>query len=208
MFNIKKIVTGVFQENTYLVYKNQSVVIIDPGDDFANIDKFIIENDLKPKAILGTHGHIDHVASANKFKEKYGIPFYLNSEEQFNLDYLKELSERYNVKYWGTPKIDVDLSKENEVEIDGLNIQIIQSPGHSAGGVLFKIDDTVFCGDTIFRNSIGRTDLPGGNMETLRKTILENIYTLPDETKLYPGHIEMTTVGYEKKNNQYIKKEN
>jgi len=92
MYKVKKIITGVFQENTYLIYNNKDVIIIDPGDDFEKIDLFIRENELLPKAILGTHGHIDHISSVYPLKEKYNILFYLNSKEQINLDHLEEIS--------------------------------------------------------------------------------------------------------------------
>ncbi|MDA3872097.1 MAG: MBL fold metallo-hydrolase [Candidatus Marinimicrobia bacterium] len=204
MFTIKKIITGIFKENTYLIYNNKNVIIIDPGDDYEKIDLFISDNQLLPKAILGTHGHIDHISSVYQLKEKYKIPFYLNSKEKINLDHLEEISNRYNIKYFGTPEIDIDLQKEDEISIDEFKFKIIQSPGHTYGGVLFKIDNIVFCGDTIFKNSIGRTDLPGGDIKILKKTILEKIYTLSEDTKLYPGHLEITTVKHEKYNNQYV----
>ena len=204
MFTIKKIIAGIFKENTYLIYNNKNVIIIDPGDDYEKIDLFISDNQLLPKAILGTHGHIDHISSVYQLKEKYNIPFYLNSKEKINLDHLKEISNRYNIKYFGTPEIDVNLEKEDEISIGEFKFKIIQSPGHTYGGVLFKIDNIVFCGDTIFKNSIGRTDLPGGDIKILRKTILEKIYTLSENTKLYPGHLEITTVKHEKYNNQYV----
>ncbi len=204
MFKVKKIVTGVFQENTYLIYNNKEVIIIDPGDDFKKIDQFIGNNNLTPKAILGTHGHIDHISSVYQLKEKYHIPFYLNSKEQINLDHLKKISDKYNIKYNGTPEIDIDLEGKNKITISEFNFKIINSPGHTLGGILFKIDDIVFCGDTIFRNSIGRTDLPGGDIKILKDTILKNIYTLPEDTKLYPGHLGITTVKHEKYNNSYV----
>ncbi|MFA6618083.1 MAG: MBL fold metallo-hydrolase [Candidatus Neomarinimicrobiota bacterium] len=192
-----------FQENTYILAKNNEVLIIDPGDRMENILPYINPKD-KVLAVLATHGHLDHVSSAKKLCEKFGCPFIINSKDQALLDHLKKSCESYRQEYYGTPKIDIDIADKKALSIGPFDIKILHTPGHSQGGVCFLVDGILFSGDTLFRRSIGNTTFYGGDLETLLNSIKNELFTLADETIVYPGHMGTTTIAEEKKYNPYL----
>lgn len=172
--NIKKLVVGPLQENCYIVEKEGESLIIDPGDE---ADKIIASITYPPVAILITHNHFDHVGAVLSLKEKYNIPVY-----------------------------DYNNLKEGELSTGKFNIDVIYTPGHTSDSVTFyfKEEKTMFTGDFLFKESIGRTDLSTGNFKEMQKSI-RKILTYSDIIKVYPGHGEDTTLGQEKKYNEYLK---
>lgn len=213
---IGRIVLGVCSTNTYFVYREgaEECIVIDPADYgrmiFANLNK----NGLRVAGILLTHGHFDHIwgvedlrAAANEVAEHHGyaaVQVYACDAERGLLG-----SARKNVSESAgracTVDADVYVKDGAEIEIAGVRCRVIATPGHTEGGCCFYFEEAGFCvcGDTIFQESVGRTDLPTGSMGTLIRSIKEKLLVLPEDTKLYPGHGDSTTVGHEKKYNPF-----
>lgn len=193
----------VFQENTYILVKNNEVIIIDPGDSMENI---LPEIDPAHKlvAILATHGHLDHISSVVPLKHRYSCPFIMNSRDQELLDNHQNSCSMFQQEYYGTPQIDIDIADKNEFEIGNFNIKILHTPGHTKGGVCYLIDEKLFSGDTLFYRSIGHVNQYDGNPETLIHSIKTKLYALPNDTIVYPGHMGISMIGEEKKFNPYV----
>jgi len=198
------ITSGLFQQNCFIVENEGQALIIDPGEGFRKVSEIISQRALQPMAILCTHGHIDHVLGVAPLQEQFKIPFYMHSADHYLLDNLERACQKYGLPYHGTPKIDFDIAGIKSAELAGLTVEFLHSPGHTPGGVLIRFEKFVFSGDTIFYRGIGRTDFPGGNFDTLQKSIRKVVYTLPDDTELIPGHSRATTVGEEKYQNPFV----
>ncbi len=198
---------GPFMVNSYLVIniKEKKCILIDPGHDIrALMDK--IENDsLTLEAIVATHGHIDHVEGVNSVQEKYKVPFYANEKDLELIKTVPMQSMMFGVKNPGDIVIDKNLPESGELELAGLKLTLIHTPGHSQGSISIMIGDNVFTGDALFNGSIGRTDLPGGNYNLLINSIKQKLFTLPESHKVYSGHGPDTTIGYEKKMNPFFR---
>lgn len=208
---IKSFTFNAFQENTYVLYDHtKECVIVDPGCQVINEEKqlfqFIEKNQLSPKAILNTHCHIDHVFGINAVKSKYNIPFYCHEGEIEGLKRVPSYAPVYGfqVEEIAPPEKTID---ENELFLFGeTELEIRFTPGHSPASVCFihHKSKQVIAGDVLFRNSIGRTDLPGGNYQTLMKSIEDKLLTLDNSYKLFAGHGMTTTIGEERLNNPFI----
>jgi hydroxyacylglutathione hydrolase len=197
---------GPFQVNSYLVYDSsaRSGIIIDPGSEIEDLCALIERDRIQLNAILCTHGHIDHVAGVNEVKAKFGIPLWMNRGDDELLATLPQQARMFGVKSPGSVLIDYELSSVGTVEIGGMQIILLHTPGHSRGSLSFVIGDAVFSGDTLFNFSIGRTDLPGGNYEDLITAIEDKLFGLPDKTRVYSGHGPETTIGKEKEFNPFF----
>ena len=213
---IGRMVLGTVGTNTYFVYREgaQECIVIDPADYGRQIYANLSKNSLRVVGILLTHGHFDHIwgveglrAAANEVAEHHGydaVKVYACEAEREILG-----SARKNVSESAGRACTVDADeyvKDGEViEIAGISCRVIATPGHTEGGCCFYFEEAGFCvcGDTIFQESVGRTDLPTGSMGTLVRSIKEKLFVLPEETKLYPGHGDSTTVGHEKKFNPF-----
>ena len=195
---------SVFQGNTYFLFKNDQVLIIDPGDDPNLLIEEINKNKYKIQAVLATHGHIDHIIAAAEICDKYSCPFIMSSHDEGVLNSLESACVGFEMEYFGTPKIDIDIADENELQIGDFSLKIYHTPGHTEGGVCYLIENILFSGDTLFHRSIGRTDLPGGDHGKLLRSIKDVLYALPDDTMVYPGHMGTTRIGEEKKHNPFV----
>ncbi len=204
---------GPFEVNTYIVFNDETKeslrekegFIIDPGGQENKIDQIIRDENIELKFILNTHCHIDHVAMDNYFKEKYGIGIIAAKEEEYIIKNLKEQAEYLGFKYTGDIAIDRYLKEGEIINIKGIKVMPIFTPGHSPGSTSFLVDDKhLFSGDTLFKSTIGRTDLFGGSSEQIISSIKNKLMILKDEVKVYPGHGESTTIGYERKYNPYL----
>ncbi|MFH1729884.1 MAG: MBL fold metallo-hydrolase [Pseudomonadota bacterium] len=206
MINIKKFCVGPIYVNTYIVndFKTKKAIIIDPGGENELILQYLNENNLQTEFIIATHGHIDHVAGAKELCNELNLPFYLNSLELNNLELSKLVAPKYGYLDFEIPEVYFDLNENTQLSIGNVAIKIISTPGHTAGGISLLIDEKLFSGDTIFFESIGRCDLPGGHEGTLLKTIQDKIFSLPGEIIIFPGHGQQTSVAYEKESNPYI----
>jgi len=205
--NIHKITAGPFQENGYIVHSKGSsdCIFIDPGDSSNLYIKEIENNNLKPIGILNTHGHIDHVHAVQPLKDHYSIPFYLHKNDTMLLrDHYQEICLMYGMVPGKTPEVDVELNNESEVLMGEYIIKIIHTPGHTPGGLCYQINGDIFTGDTLFKGSIGRTDLPGGNYNTLMDSLKLLIEDVPGNTKVHSGHGYSTTMKDEVLSNPFL----
>ena len=211
MFSVKQFTFSPVQENTYVVYNEKNVAcIIDPGCYYENernqLKEFIETRSLLPKYLLNTHCHLDHVFGNKFIHDTYGLTLHCHPNEKLVLDFAPAAG-----KMWGLPFDNYEgdlifLNDGDQLELDKDTFKILLAPGHSPGSICFycKEQQFVIGGDVLFRESIGRTDLPGGDHQTLLKSIREKLFTLPDEVMVHQGHGPSTTVGYEKKNNPFL----
>ncbi|MCH5329441.1 MAG: MBL fold metallo-hydrolase [Alistipes sp.] len=209
---IHRFVFNPLQENTYILWDDTSeCVTVDAGNLSAREDRalsdFIEAQGLKPVAAVNTHGHFDHLAGASYVCATYGVPFAMSSKDAFLLAAASQTARMYGVETGETPsKIDIDLDASDSFTFGNTTLRVIPVPGHTPGHVaLFEPDSgTLLSGDTLFRESIGRTDLAGGDYSWIMRSILEKIMPLGDEVRVLPGHGEETTIGHESLYNPFI----
>ena len=203
---IKQIVTGMIGENCYLVCQNGSALIIDPGAEPEKIKQAIETAAVKPLAILLTHTHYDHIGAVDDIRDVYEIPVYVSPLEQ---DWLGDPVKNFSADK-SSPVTARDAEHLFEMDkfydIGEFHFKVVHTPGHSPGSVslLFEEDGVAFTGDALFGGSVGRTDIPGSEPEKLLPGIQKQLFTLPDDTRVYPGHRGDTTIGREKKTNPYF----
>lgn len=211
MLNVKAFTFNPIQENTYLLYNGlNEALIIDPGCYFPEeedeIKAFITQKGLTLKLLLNTHCHLDHVFGNRFIAETYGLPLHLHRLEQPLLDYAPASGLMYNLPFDNYQGEFVYLEPGKNIKLGDDELEVLFTPGHSPGSVSFysRGGGFVIGGDVLFQNSIGRTDLPGGNHETLLGSIRTQLFTLPEETIVYSGHGPATTVGKEKRTNPFF----
>ncbi|MFH2035867.1 MAG: MBL fold metallo-hydrolase [Candidatus Zixiibacteriota bacterium] len=203
---IETIPVSPFETNCYLVAQGveQDCVIIDPGDEDEKIIRYMEKGKLIPSAILLTHGHGDHIGAVEPLKAKYNLPLYIGKgDEPLLASPSANMSAifGFNIE---CPPADHLVSDSDVIRIKNMEFVVFATPGHSPGGVCYYIGNRLFCGDTLFNGSIGRTDLPGGNYSQLINSIQKSILSLPDDIICYPGHGPATTVGEERRSNPFI----
>lgn len=210
---IKKFQFNPFPVNTYVVWDNASkeCAIIDPGcywqEEFDELKQFIATNELSVKYILLTHLHLDHALAVPAVKKLYGVPFMANKKDAFLLQNAKQQAASYGLRLQDEPiEIDGDIQEGDIFRLGNEEIEVLEVPGHSPGSVVFYLpqDKKMIVGDVLFRQSIGRTDLPGGNHQTLLDGIQKKLFTLPSDTVVYSGHGPETSIGYEKDFNPFF----
>lgn len=201
---MQRILAGAMRTNCYLIYDEETreALILDPADEEAKLARMLKEQGLKPAAILLTHGHFDHIGAVEPLRKQYGIRVYCLAEEKElmeNPGY--NLSELFGAGFGVTP--DVTLRDGEELCLAGFRIQVIATPGHTAGSCCyyFPEDRFLISGDTLFEESVGRTDFPTGSTSMLVRSIRERLFVLPEDTPVYSGHGEATTIGHEKQYN-------
>jgi glyoxylase-like metal-dependent hydrolase (beta-lactamase superfamily II) len=200
------------EENTYLL-SNESgdAIIIDPGcyftAEFETLEGHILHNGLRPLQLLNTHCHLDHVFGNKRMAEKYGLELFIHPMEEKMLEFAPASGAMYGLSFDNYKGPLHFLNEGDIVKLGSDELKVITAPGHSPGSICFYCEAQHFLigGDVLFLGSIGRTDLPGGNHEQLLRNIREQLFVLPDETIVYPGHGQQTTIGHEKKNNPYVK---
>jgi len=203
---IKMLTVGEIASNNYLVIckKTKQAVLIDAGGDFEATMKALKEEQAKLKSIFYTHAHFDHISGDYELKKGTGARTYLHENDKFLVQKFKEQLMMFGMKAVNSPVIDEYIEDGQVLTVGDLEFRVIHTPGHSPGSVCFLIGKTLFAGDTLFANSVGRTDLPGGSFEQLRESVVNKLFVLDEEVKVYPGHGYETTIGHEKENNPFF----
>lgn len=212
MLKFKSFIFNPFSENTYVVYaESGECVIIDPGCGTPNEENqlfgFIDSHRLKPLMAINTHGHIDHILGNAAVKQKYGIEVAAHPNVNADFERSKQQSQFFGMPFRGECELPDRLLKDGEIiNVGEGTLEVICTPGHAEGSISLyaEMEGWVFTGDALFCRSIGRTDFPGGNYETLRNSIRERLFHLPDDTEVFSGHGESTTIFDERKYNMFL----
>jgi glyoxylase-like metal-dependent hydrolase (beta-lactamase superfamily II) len=207
---VKGIVVGVFTENCWVIgsRKTGEAIAIDPGDQADDILAMAKDMGVRIKMIANSHGHLDHILGVRGLKEATGAKFLLHEGD---VEIAKGSAS--SAEMWlgrpvePPPDPDAYVSDGDEVEVAGVKLKVIHTPGHTPGSVSYYTEGMLFCGDTLFHGSIGRTDLPGGDHKQEMSSIVDRLLELPDETIVLPGHMNQTRIGFERQANPFILQE-
>ncbi len=205
MLKIRSVTVGALATNCYLVGADDAdcIVMIDPGGEPEVLLEEAREMGKRVEAILLTHGHVDHIAGAGEIQRATGAKVYAHAADAA----MTKKPDPYWASLVGGVEacgVDVELGDGDELHLAGLDISVMHTPGHSPGGVCFITADALFCGDTLFAGSIGRTDLPGADTQAMNASLRRLASTLPDETRVFPGHGPATTMRQEKAGNPFL----
>ncbi|MDP4092876.1 MAG: MBL fold metallo-hydrolase [Bacillota bacterium] len=196
--------TGMFGSNTYIIGEKGKGVVIDAGAGADEIISVAEKNKLELTHVILTHGHIDHICNVDELRNKTGVSVAVHKEDAECLtDHILNGSSFFIGSKAFKPA-DILLNDGETLVAGNLEFEIIHTPGHTRGGICIKTGDMVFTGDTLFRLSIGRTDLPGGSMEEILSSIQNKLFNLNENLKVYPGHGEPSTIGFERRNNPFF----
>ena len=205
---ITNLPSGALQANTYLAVdeKTNEGFIVDPGGYNKVLTKEVRDNDVKIKYIILTHGHSDHICGVNEHKAEFPdakIVAYKDEEAMLENPNLNQ-SPGFGVPY--STKADILVSDGDELKVGDVTLKFIHTPGHTEGGMCIYVKESkaLFSGDTLFRQSIGRTDFPGGSYKEIMDSIRKKLFLLPDDTNVFPGHMGTTSIGFEKENNPFV----
>ena len=205
---ITNLPSGALQANTYLAVdeKTNEGFIVDPGGYNKVLTKEVRDNDVNIKYIILTHGHSDHICGVNEHKAEFPdakIVAYKDEEAMLENPNLNQ-SPGFGVPY--STKADILVSDGDELKVGDVSLKFIHTPGHTEGGMCIYVKEAkaLFSGDTLFRQSIGRTDFPGGSYKEIMDSIRKKLFLLPDDTNVFPGHMGMTSIGFEKENNPFV----
>lgn len=204
--NVQSMSLGELGTNCYIVYDKINALIVDPGGEPKKVIDFLESHDLKPQAILLTHAHFDHIGAVDALRKYFNIDVYLHENEADWLgDPSLNRSTAFTRKEIRTSRPEHFLNP-GKMKLSSFEFNIIHTPGHSPGSVsfIFADDGFIISGDVLFQQGIGRTDLPGGSMEQLERSIRQSLYHLEDTYIVYPGHGAETTIGAEKINNPFV----
>lgn len=211
MIQIKQLILNPFQENTYVVYdETNEAIIIDAGcytlPDVEKVENFISSKNLVVKYLITTHGHIDHILGIDSLRNIYKVKCLAHGGDIPLIQTAPTHALMFGLIFEKSPEIDTLVEEGDKITFGNSTFEVIHTPGHSMGGVCYYSpkQKILFSGDTLFRGSIGRTDLMGGNYEALIASITHKLLTLGDDVVVYPGHGDSTTIEYEKQNNPYL----
>lgn len=197
---------GPFEQNCYLMVgpSGRRAAIVDPGLDSESLLELLEGRGLELEWIVNTHGHLDHAAGNRFFKERTGARLIIHPDDSPFLTQLQRSGTLFGLELENSPPPDAHFRDGQPFRFDGLDFEVIHTPGHSPGGVCLRLDRTMLVGDTLFCGSIGRTDLPGGSHEQLIRSIRERLFPLPGDTVCYPGHGPETTLDQERRHNPFV----
>jgi hydroxyacylglutathione hydrolase len=211
MIKIKTFIFNAFQENTYILSdETGECAIVDAGcyseNEYVQLFEYITSENLKPVLFIQTHGHVDHLLGALKVSEHYKLPIWAHKDELGIIAQVIEHGAVFGFDVNPVPKIENFLEESVLVKFGNSEMKVFHIPGHSKGSVAFysQKDKFVITGDVLFKGSIGRTDLPGGDYDLIMKSIFTKLLTLPDDTMVYPGHGPSSTIGIEKRSNPFL----
>lgn len=204
--NIYFFTVGPFAEHTYILSNEETkeAYLIDPGGENEKVLSYLKKTGLRVKALLVTHGHIDHVAGAAELQKNLEAPLWMSAKDQYLLDLLPKISSYFGFSSVPVPNIDQSLLGGEWIDFGEAKIEVIATPGHTPGGLCYRIENDIFVGDTLFDGSIGRTDLPGGNYDELIQSIKTKLLTLDESLVVHCGHGPSTTLRKEKKTNPFL----
>ena len=212
MLTVQSLLFSPVQENTYLVYNEKGeTLIIDPGCYFPEersvLKEKINTKGLKPRMLVNTHCHLDHVFGNKFVYETWGLELHFHAAEQKVFDYAPAAGDLWDLPFQNYSGPIHHIKEGTKINVGEDELEILFTPGHSPGSISFysAVGGWVISGDVLFRESVGRTDLPGSDFLTLKKSIRTQLYTLPNATHVYSGHGMPTTIGYEKQNNPFVK---
>jgi hydroxyacylglutathione hydrolase len=203
---IRVLTVGAFQVNNYLVVcpETKKAAIIDAGGDYELTVATANEYEAQIEYVLNTHGHLDHIAGDFDLQTKTGAKVLMHKDDEVLANSLKEHLKLYGMPDYEVPRIDAFVVDGQEINVGNITFKVIHTPGHSKGSVCYLVKGILFSGDTLFADSVGRTDLPGGSYEELEQSIKKKLFTLEDTTIVYPGHGRATTIEEERLHNPYF----
>ena len=204
---IKKLEVGPIMANCFILgcEATKQAVVIDPGDDADRILMELAKSELKVEYLLNTHGHFDHVGANKRMKEATGARIGIHPADEPMLGELSRTAQMFGLAAENSPPADFLLNHDDDIRFGEIILKVIHTPGHSQGGVCLHTPGHLFAGDTLFSGSIGRTDLPGGDYDTLISSIKEKLLPLDENTVVYTGHGPETTIGKEKQMNPFLR---
>lgn len=208
---LKTFTVGPFAENTYLLIHQEQSILVDPGffdpREFRDFKQTLEETGSELVAVCLTHAHVDHVLGLDKVLKDFNVPVYINHTDLYLWENFPQQAKMFGFNAPGFDFIPDALSEQKNFQVGNFSFDVLYTPGHSPDHVSLYFEDEKFviAGDTLFYESIGRTDLYKGNFELLAQSIREKLYTLPDDTIIYPGHGPSTTIGHEKEHNAFVK---
>ena len=203
---IKQFVAGLIENNMYLVVdeKTREAVLIDAPQDISKVKQSVEELGAKVKYILITHGHFDHIMGLTSLKKTLGAPAVICKDDVVISDNVNEFTRLFGVPEITPPTYEKFVKDGDVLQVGDMQIKVIQTPGHTEGGVCYLIEDNLFSGDTLFKQSVGRTDLFGGDFEKIKHSVKNVLFNLGDNIKVFPGHGPITTIAYEKQHNEIL----
>jgi hydroxyacylglutathione hydrolase len=207
---VRGIVVGLFQENCYVVGSRRTgeAICVDPGDEPEEILALARDMGVRITKIVCSHAHLDHIMAVKPVVEATGAPFLLHSADLSLAEQLPAIARSWlGQEVAPAPRPDFMVADGDDVEIPGVELRVLHTPGHTQGSISIYGGGMLFSGDTLFRGSIGRTDLPGGDYAQIIRSIADRLLTLPDETIVLPGHMQQTTIGAERAENPFILQE-
>jgi glyoxylase-like metal-dependent hydrolase (beta-lactamase superfamily II) len=205
MVKIYTIVVGRLQTNCYILQSDSRALVVDPGDEPERILRFLTDIAVKPTHVVATHTHFDHVLGVDTIRTKLKVPFLIHHDDLSMLESMQSrVPQIMSFSVPPPPKVDQFLEDGQSIEFGQDKVKVIHTPGHSPGSISLVGQGFVLTGDALFNQSIGRTDLPGGDLDTLVRSITERLFTLDDNTVVYPGHGPETSIGDEKLANPFV----
>jgi hydroxyacylglutathione hydrolase len=206
----RELVVGPLQCNCAILAcdRTKEAILIDPGDEGERIAREVKALGLDVKFIFHTHAHFDHIGASGDVKAKFGAPLCLHKDDEMIYNNLPQQGRMFGMQFDAAPPIDRFITDEERITFGDCKVEVIHTPGHSPGGVCFRVsgpgDERIFSGDSLFQASIGRTDLWGGDTDTLLTSIRNRLFVLEDDLPVHPGHGPSTKIGIEKRTNPFL----